>query len=268
MKFKEILLILGLVILTSFSSFSGYFILAGVHTEDEIFNVTRVIDGDTIDLSNGETVRLLGINAPDKGEYYYHDAKDSLAQLIQGKHVRLESGPEDRDKYNRSLRYVFLDDTLINVEMIKQGNANTFILNEDDEHYLDLMKAQKYAKDSKLGIWNVANMTSCMIISNFHYDAAGNDDKNLNDEYVSFTNTCDVAVNLNGWVVRDSGRTKYTFGKLSIKSNDTLSLFSGDGKDTSSNLYWKNKKSVWTNSGDILFLWDGNGNLVLSRSYP
>src|SRR5512133_2107372 len=93
--------------------------------------VTRVVDGDTFVLDNGDKVRLLGIDTPEKwesakldrdAERTRHDKKliQALGQrasefakkLVEGKKVRLESDPanSDRDKYGRLLRYVYLED--------------------------------------------------------------------------------------------------------------------------------------------------------------
>ena len=80
----------------------------------------RVIDGDTIDIGN-ESVRLLGINTPERGEQGYEEAKEFLGQLVLGKNVTLEFVGERQDKYGRILAYVFLNNTNINVKMIENG---------------------------------------------------------------------------------------------------------------------------------------------------
>ena len=70
--------------------------------------VLRIIDGDTIEIENKTSVRLLGINTPEKGEKYYLEAKGFLEDLILNKTIELEAGREDKDKYQRALRYVLL----------------------------------------------------------------------------------------------------------------------------------------------------------------
>ena len=60
-------------------------------TEETGSLVTRVIDGDTVELSNGERVRLIGIDTPEIDEYYYEEATEELRSLIEGKTVRMES---------------------------------------------------------------------------------------------------------------------------------------------------------------------------------
>ena len=96
--------------------------------------VERIVDGDTIKI-NGNSVRLLGINTPERGEKYYEEAKDYLASLIDNKTVYLEYGKEKYDKYGRVLAYVYLDDENVNQKMIEQGYANYYFPSGRDKYY-------------------------------------------------------------------------------------------------------------------------------------
>ena len=69
---------------------------------------TAVIDGDTIRLDTGETVRLIGIDAPELSQPGGELSRQYLAQMILGKKITLDRGCEDRDKYNRLLRFVYI----------------------------------------------------------------------------------------------------------------------------------------------------------------
>src|SRR3989344_5970003 len=80
-----------------------------LETKETAF-VSRVIDGDTIEVLIGEkkeSVRLLGINTPERGEVLYEEAKKFLEELSLNKSVRLEFGRDKYDRYNRTLAYVF-----------------------------------------------------------------------------------------------------------------------------------------------------------------
>lgn len=68
--------------------------------------VTYVVDGDTIELGNGERVRIVGIDTPERGECGYDQATAQMERLVLGKRVRLTISDEDRDRYGRLLRYV------------------------------------------------------------------------------------------------------------------------------------------------------------------
>jgi endonuclease YncB( thermonuclease family) len=87
------------------------------------FLVTRIVDGDTIDLGNGETVRLVGIDTAEAGECGYLKASENLSSLILGKKVRLTISHEDRDQYGRLLRYVDIGQLDAGLRQIKDGYA-------------------------------------------------------------------------------------------------------------------------------------------------
>ncbi|MBS3078536.1 thermonuclease family protein [Candidatus Pacearchaeota archaeon] len=70
--------------------------------------VTRIIDGDTFEMSNGKIIRLLCIDTPEKNQPKYEEAKQFLSDLILNKEVRMEKGISDKDKYGRLLRYVYV----------------------------------------------------------------------------------------------------------------------------------------------------------------
>lgn len=72
--------------------------------------ISRVIDGDTVETADGETVRLAGIDTPERGECGYKEAKSELERLVLDQPVTLiPAGDDDRDKYDRLIRYVEFD---------------------------------------------------------------------------------------------------------------------------------------------------------------
>ncbi|MBZ0297905.1 MAG: thermonuclease family protein [Anaerolineae bacterium] len=88
--------------------------------------VTRVIDGDTIDVSiNGQTyrVRYVGVNTPERDEVCYQDATNANRVLIEGQVVQLVKDVSETDRYDRLLRYVYVGDTFVNAELVRQGFA-------------------------------------------------------------------------------------------------------------------------------------------------
>ena len=89
------------------------------------FMVANVVDGDTLDLDNGERVRLVGIDTPDRGECGYDEAKLVLASLVLNQPVTLEPSDEDRDSYDRLLRYVLVNGVDVGGQMLAQGYAIT-----------------------------------------------------------------------------------------------------------------------------------------------
>lgn len=87
------------------------------------FLVSFVVDGDTIDLANGERVRLVGIDTPEQGECGSDAATANLAGLVLGKRVRLRMSDEDRDGYGRLLRYVDVRGVDAGLRQIEAGLA-------------------------------------------------------------------------------------------------------------------------------------------------
>ena len=90
--------------------------------------VTKVVDGDTVwvRFSNGseEKVRLIGIDTPETGQCGFEEAKQELQQLVLNQEVSLVVGtPDDRDRYERLLRYIDIDGLDTGLELVKQGLA-------------------------------------------------------------------------------------------------------------------------------------------------
>lgn len=86
--------------------------------------VARVVDGDTLELADGATVRLIGIDTTEAGEPCHDEATAHLRVLVESRTVVLNGGArDDRDRYGRLLRYVEVDGTDVNLEMIRSGWA-------------------------------------------------------------------------------------------------------------------------------------------------
>ncbi len=91
--------------------------------EPRTYLVTRVIDGDTIELGNGSDVRIVGIDTPEVGQCGYDAATNNMARLVLHKQVRLTMSDEDTDHYGRWLRYVNVGPVDAGLQQIKQGFA-------------------------------------------------------------------------------------------------------------------------------------------------
>ncbi|MBU7045089.1 MAG: thermonuclease family protein [Theionarchaea archaeon] len=113
---------------------------------------TAIIDGDTFKLETGEKVRLIGIDAPELSQPGGEESREYLTHLILNKGITLKKGYEDRDKYNRLLRFVYIDDVCINEGMIRQGYAEARYLTENPlrEYYIQL---EIKAETAKAGLW-------------------------------------------------------------------------------------------------------------------
>lgn len=115
--------------------------------------VIQVIDGDTIAIEGGYHVRYIGIDAPEKDEFYYLEARQANEELVKGKRVRLEKDISDKDRYGRLLRYVYVDGTFVNAEMVWQGYARAETYTPDVKYQVYLEAVEKEARQTERGIW-------------------------------------------------------------------------------------------------------------------
>lgn len=132
-----------------------------VVTNDEWNRVTRVVDGDTIELENGEKVRYIGINAPEsvdprrQVECFGKEASSFNKNLVEGKMVRLEKDISDRDKYGRLLRFVYLEDgTFVNEVLVREGYAHASPYTPDISKKEFLREAESIARIHTRGLWS------------------------------------------------------------------------------------------------------------------
>jgi len=115
-----------------------------------------VIDGDTITIEDGYRVRYIGIDTPEIRldlEAFGIEALEANRKLVEGKEVRLERDVSEKDKYGRLLRYVWVDDILVNAELVKQGLARAKAYPPDTKYqdYLEQMEAE--ARETGRGMW-------------------------------------------------------------------------------------------------------------------
>ncbi len=124
-------------------------------TEGQV-RVVRVIDGDTIEIAGGEHVRYIGIDTPEtysQAEPYGPEAKAKNIELVEGKLVTLERDVSDTDKYDRLLRYVYVEGLFVNGEMVRLGYAEAVSYPPDTRYQWQLELLEAEAKAAKRGIW-------------------------------------------------------------------------------------------------------------------
>ncbi len=123
------------------------------------FKVTRAVDGDTIEIEGGEKVRYIGIDTPETVDprkpvqCFGIEASKKNKELVEGKTVRLEKDITDRDKYSRLLRYVWVDDLFVNLELVKQGFATSYTYPPDIKYQEEFLAAEREARENKFGLW-------------------------------------------------------------------------------------------------------------------
>lgn len=131
---------------------------------DKEYRVEKVIDGDTVELDNGQAVRYIGIDTPEtrkrEGEKwvyapdaYAEEAKEFNRRLVEGKPVRLEFDVQKKDKYGRLLAYCFAEDTFVNARLLEEGYALLYTLPPNIRYADMLVKKQEEARKNNRGLW-------------------------------------------------------------------------------------------------------------------
>jgi competence protein ComEC len=99
-------------------------------------------------------------------------------------------------------------------------------------------------------------------------DADGDDAENLNDEYVVFENTGSSSLELSGWELADAADHTYTFPEGTVLDPGArITIHTGSGTDTETDLYWGQSRPVWNNGGDTVILRDDTGTTVIEETY-
>ncbi len=127
--------------------------------------VIRVVDGDTaqMQLDNGgeEGVRFIGVDTPESVapgqpvECFGKKASHFTTDLIEGEQVVLRFGEERRDRYDRVLAYVYLDDRFVNAELVRLGYARTLEIAPNVDYAERFARLQQEAANAGRGLWGV-----------------------------------------------------------------------------------------------------------------
>lgn len=127
------------------------------------YRIERVVDGDTLVLAGGERVRLIGVNTPETVkpnwpvEPFGPEASAFTKRLAEGRTATLGFDRERRDKYGRTLAYVYLDGVMLNEEILRAGLGHA----ELQYPFAESMKrrfraAEAEAKAARRGLWGAA----------------------------------------------------------------------------------------------------------------
>lgn len=131
----------------------------------QILLVSRVIDGDTIELENGDRVRYIGIDTPETVDprspvqCFGVEASRRNRELVEGKRVWLIKDVTDKDRYGRFLRYVYLGDPknpdtiFVNLELVREGFAHSYSYPPDIAHQEEFVRAESDARGGQKGLW-------------------------------------------------------------------------------------------------------------------
>lgn len=129
--------------------------------EDQVFRVRRVIDGDTAVLSEGTTIRYIGIDAPEMvpvAQCGAVEATELNRELVEGKAVTIRLDPaETRDRFGRLLGYLDRDGEIINVALARAGRVCSFPFGGTQRFRDQIAAAESEARAADRGVWGVCS---------------------------------------------------------------------------------------------------------------
>ena len=128
--------------------------------------VKKVVDGDTVKLETGETVRYIGVDTPETKhpnkpvQCFGREASAKNKELVEGKEILMEKDISNTDRYGRLLRYIYLPNSdatdeaiFVNEYLVEQGYALLLTYPPDVKYDKMLKDAQNTARESKRGLW-------------------------------------------------------------------------------------------------------------------
>ncbi len=140
------------------------------HRSMQRATVSRVIDGDTIELETGEKVRYIGVDTPETKhpskpvQCFGREAAQKNKELVEGKEILLEKDVSETDRYGRLLRYIYLpnpeatDEAIfVNELLIEQGYGQVITYPPDVKYHPLLLQAQQQAQTEEKGLWGSCN---------------------------------------------------------------------------------------------------------------
>ena len=123
------------------------------------YKVIRVIDGDTVELKNGERLRYNDIDTPETVhpskpvECYGPQASAKNKDLVEGEIILVELGNPEKDRYGRLLGYVYVDDLFVNAELVRGGYAEVNSYGNPGSKFNELIQIENKAKSKLTGLW-------------------------------------------------------------------------------------------------------------------
>lgn len=127
--------------------------------QSEEFLVTKIIDGDTIEIEGGKKVRYIGMDTPETVnpqkpvQCFGHEAAEKNKEWVLGKKIRMEKDISETDRYGRLLRYVWVGEFFVNEQLVRQGYAQVSTYPPDVKYQDLFLAAQKEARENNRGLW-------------------------------------------------------------------------------------------------------------------
>ena len=142
--------------------------------------------------------------------------------------------------------------------LLLTGDGTTTVDTDDSERTDDSDEETTTAEES----------ATTFEIADINADAEGDDRENLNDEYVTFENTGEQPLDISGWTLEDAADHSYTIPEGTIVDPQaTITVRTGSGTNTDTELYWGSGSPIWNNGGDTVIVQTTDGTTVLEETY-
>jgi len=240
-------------------------LLAATDATGLVATVREVIDGDTIVLHDGRTVRYLGINAPEHGQPYAREATNFNQRLVSGLSVRLEFDQVREDRHGRLLAYVYHEGKMVNEQLLAEGWVHVFFMPPNTRYAERLLQVQERAKTAKKGMWKAVR--GPLKITRIEPKGNAEEGKGALAEFVRIANVSDRNLDVSGYSIADRDGHRYRFPSAQLRPGYVLTLVTGEGQDRRDGagpitLHWNRRSGVWNDRGDTAYLRDQNGEIV------
>jgi micrococcal nuclease len=223
-----------------------------------------------------------GIPATDGGTACLDDcgqrATEYVRDRLTGEEVTLRLDPDSdtRGDFGRLLGYLVLDDDSLNYDLVAEGYARVYDSEFSERDRFNT--AESDAQTAGAGFWECQTHTPTptatpagdgdLIVAEIHEDAQGDERENLDDEYITLENTGSGAIDMTGYTLSDEANHTFAFPDgFTLKPGAQVTVYTGHGENSSTELYWGYDAPVWNNGGDTIFVRDPNWQIVLERSY-
>lgn len=237
--------------------------------------VVSVYDGDTMTLETGDRVRLKWINTPElkPKEPYGEEAGAFARRFVLHETVKLVlDGTNPRDSYGRILAGITAPRGDLTEAMLRSGYGHVFIIPPDNADEERLLAAEAEARRQRLGIWSTPAMQGAFHITSFHANAPGNDNDNVNGEYLRICNISGKAQDLGGYKLMDVSGQTHVLRSVEVPAGHTVMVLSGEGYDQTKPerqllIHLGSKTPLWNNKEETVTLLTPTGLPIDERHH-
>jgi endonuclease YncB( thermonuclease family) len=239
-----------------------------------------VLDGDTIDVVVGgeqQRVRYIGIDSPEVDFPLGTEAIAENASLVEGQVVWMVKDTSDKDIYQRLLRYIFVSEAFVNLELVRSGYAMSKGYPPDIACQELFDQAEAEAKASGLGLWaptpvppssstSSDSATGSLMIQTIFFD--GIVKRVESDEYAEIANAGAAPMDLTGWRLNAGNPGQdFIFPEYILEPGSSCRVYTNETHAETGGFSFASQDALWNNQGDCGYLYDAQSNLVDDYCY-